>query len=215
MKVGILGGTFNPPHIGHLRLAEEVAFTHGLSRIIFIPSSVPPHKRGDHIAPSAHRFEMTRRACDDNPLFEVSDLEIAADNGPSYTVNTLEFFKREDPVLDIFFIIGTDSLGEIRAWRDYEKLFALSNFIVVRRPGTLFDAAWQGVPAEVRSEFKEEAGHLVHSSSSLLIPSKVTGLDISATMIRALCKEGRSIKYLVTEPVRSYIIQHNLYRNGA
>jgi nicotinate-nucleotide adenylyltransferase len=214
LKVGILGGTFNPPHVGHLRLAEEVAFTHGLSKIIFVPCSIPPHKRGDHIARANHRFEMTLRACDDNPLFEVSDLEVGADDGPSYTVNTLEFFK-QDPGLDIFFIIGTDSLGEISVWKDYEKLFALSSFIVVRRPGTSFKAAWQQVPAALRNQFEEQAGHLLHPSANRIIPSAVTGLDISATIIRGLCKGGRSIRYLVTEPVRSYITQHHLYRNEA
>jgi nicotinate-nucleotide adenylyltransferase len=214
LKIGILGGTFNPPHVGHLRLAEEVAYTHDLSKIIFIPCFIPPHKQGDHIAPASHRFEMTLRACDNNSLFEVSDLEIASEDGPSYTVNTLEYFKR-DPGLDIFFIIGTDALGEIRVWRDYKRLFALSNFVVVGRPGTPFDAAWQAVPAAVRNEFVEGTGHLLHSSSNRIIPSPVTGLSISATEIRSLCKQGRSIRYLVTEPVRSYIIQHNLYRNGA
>ena len=214
MKIGILGGTFNPPHIGHLRLAEEVAYTHDLSKIIFIPCFIPPHKQGDHIAPANHRFEMTLRACDNNSLFEVSDLEIASEDGPSYTVNTLEHFKR-DPALDVFFIIGTDALGEIRVWRDYERLFALSNFVVVGRPGTSFDAAWETIPTAVRKEFHEGNGPLLHSSSNRLIPSPVTGLSISATEIRSLCKQGRSIRYLVTEPVRSYIIEHNLYRNGA
>lgn len=214
MKIGILGGTFNPPHVGHLRLAEEVAYTHDLSKIIFIPCFIPPHKQGDHIAPANHRFEMTLRACHNNSLFEVSDLEIASEDGPSYTVNTLEHFK-QDPGIDIFFIIGTDALGEIRVWRDYKRLFALSNFVVVDRPGTPFDAAWEAVPTEVRNEFLEGTGHLLHSSSNRLIPSTVTGLNISATEIRSLCKQGRSIRYLVTEPVRSYIIQYNLYRNGA
>ena len=214
MRIGILGGTFNPPHVGHLRLAEEVAYTHDLSKIIFIPCFIPPHKQGDHIAPANHRFEMTLRACDNNSLFEVSDLEIANEDGPSYTVNTLEYFKR-DPGLDIFFIIGTDALGEIRVWRDYKRLFALSNFVVVGRPGTPFDDSWQAVPAAVRDEFQAGTEHLVHSSANRLIPSPVTGLNISATEIRSLCKQDRSIRYLVTEPVRSYIIQHNLYRNGA
>lgn len=214
LKIGILGGTFNPPHLGHLRLAEEVAFTHGLSKIVFIPCFIPPHKQGDHIALANHRFQMTLRACNGNPLFEVSDLEIASEKGPSYTVNTLEFFK-QNPGLEVFFIVGTDALGEIRVWRDYERLFALANFIVVSRPGTSFDAAWQAAPAELRRQFEKEADYLVHSSTNRLIPSGVVGLDVSATRIRSLCKGGLSIRYLVTEPVRSYITQHNLYRDGA
>jgi len=195
-------------------LAEEVAYMHDLSKIIFIPCFIPPHKQGDHIAQANHRFEMTLRACDNNPLFEVSDLEIASEDGPSYTVNTLEHFRQE-PGLDVFFIIGTDALGEIRVWRDYRRLFALANFVVVGRPGTSFDAAWEAVPTEVRNEFQGEKGHLLHSSKNRLIPSPVTGLNISATEIRSLRERGRSIRYLVTELVRSYIIEHNLYRNGA
>jgi nicotinate-nucleotide adenylyltransferase len=209
-KIGILGGTFNPPHLGHLRLAEEVACLHGLSRVFFIPSLIPPHKISQEVALPLHRLEMTRLACQDNPLFEVSDLEISS-QGPSYTVNTLSVLARQGNA-ETYFIMGTDSLKEIRTWKDCEKLFRLSNFIVVTRPRVDFPAAWAEVPDDVSRQFRRH-GDLYRSDSTELIPSQVRGLDISSTRIRAMIKEGKSIRYLVAESVRSYITEHKLYRN--
>lgn len=209
LKVGILGGTFNPPHLGHLRLAEEVIYAHGLERVIFIPSFTPPHKDTREIAPPADRLEMTHRACKGNPFFEVSDVEIRF-QGPSYTVNTLEFFTTQSEY-ETFFIIGTDSLKDIHIWKDYERLFHLSHFIVVTRPGVGFDAAWSEMPSPLRAQFLRLGDRLVHSTSRVLIPSTVSGLDISSSHIRALLREGRSIRYLVTESVRTYIKEKHLY----
>jgi nicotinate-nucleotide adenylyltransferase len=206
--IGILGGTFNPPHLGHLRLAEEVAQVHGLSRVIFIPSRIPPHKGSKEIAASSHRLEMTRRACLSNERFEVSDLELRMD-GPSYTVNTLRILR--DQNLNTCFIIGTDSLREISAWKDYDQLFSLSNFIVVKRPGLDFNNAWAQVPPSLRKKFLKNGDILVHEESTTVVPSPVEGLNISSTRIRSLLKEGRSVRYLVAEAVHSYIIEHQLY----
>jgi len=209
VKIGIFGGTFNPPHVGHLRLAEEVAFFHGLSRIVFIPCFIPPHKSSQETASAEDRLEMIRRSCEDNPVFEVSDMEISF-QGPSYTVNTLEVFSK-DPSLDPYFILGSDSLREIRTWKDYAKLFSLSHFIVVKRPGVDFETAWIEAPEALRTEFQDRGDYLLHSSSTRLIPSNVEGLNISSTMIRELSRAGRSIRYLVRESVRQYIIERKLY----
>lgn len=209
VKVGLLGGTFNPPHLGHLRLAEEVAFAHHLDGVTFIPSSLPPHKSLADIAPPMHRLEMTRRACQDNPLFEVSDLELCR-GGPSYTVQTLEVLA-EEAHHHYFFILGSDSLREISTWKEYERLFVLCSFIVVQRPGVAFEAAWAEVPAPVRDRFHSRGDCFVNAEDRLLIPSDVRGLDISSTRIRTLVKAGRSIRYLVTDPVRTYIQENNLY----
>jgi nicotinate-nucleotide adenylyltransferase len=151
---------------------------------------------------------MTRLACEDNPLFEVSDLEISL-QGPSYTVNTLSAFALKEDA-DLYFIMGTDSLKEIHTWKDCEKLFRLSSFIVVTRPKVAFSEAWTEVPCAVRKEFNDCDGVYV-SDSSRLIPSEVRGLDISSTKIRSIVREGKSIRYLVTESVRSYITKHKLY----
>jgi len=209
LKIGILGGTFNPPHLAHLRLAEEVAQLYGLERVVFIPCHIPPHKTSLQIAPAADRLRMTQKACENNPLFEVSDMEIAA-TGPSYTVNTLETLadKKE---FDTFFILGTDSLREVSTWKGYERLFSLANFIVVTRPGIDFAAAWAEVPSHLRDQFQQQGDDLVHQGSKRLIQSNLQGLNISATRIRSLMHSGQSIRYLVTESVRSYIIDRKLY----
>jgi nicotinate-nucleotide adenylyltransferase len=210
-RIGLFGGTFNPPHLAHLRLAEEVACAHALSKIVFMPSFIPPHKYGKDIASPQDRLEMTRLACSGNPLFDVSDMEISL-QGPSYTVNTLRKLSSAGDN-EFFFLLGSDSLSEISAWREYEKLFALSNFIVITRPEIDFHSAWAEVPDHVRREFGARGDHYVHNSRHVLIPSKVRGLNISSTMIRGLIKSEKSIRYLVTEPVRSYIINNKLYRN--
>jgi nicotinate-nucleotide adenylyltransferase len=211
LKIGIFGGTFNPPHVGHLRLAEEVAFSHGLSRVVFIPSFISPHKDPEETAAPEDRLEMIHRSCADNEAFEVSDMEISL-QGPSYTVNTLEALSK-DRNLEPYFILGTDSLSEICTWKDYAKLFSLSHFIVVKRPGMDFVTAWEGVPEGVRREFQDRRDHFLHSSSRRVIPSSVEGLNISSTMIRDLSKAGRSIRYLVRESVRQYIEKRKLYGN--
>lgn len=209
LKIAILGGTFNPPHVGHLRLAEEVASAHGLDRVIFIPCYIPPHKDSVDVAAPGHRLAMTRLACDGNPLFEVSDLELSFE-GPSYTVTTLEYFAQQ-PVRETYFVMGSDSMKEIHTWKDYERLFSLSHFIVVTRPGTEFREAWSHVPTWVRAQFEDRGSHLLFGSTTKLIPSPVVGLDISSTTIRALLRNGKSIRYLVTDSVRTYIEQQKLY----
>lgn len=209
MKFGILGGTFNPPHIGHLRLAEEVACEQGLDHIVFMPSFIPPHKNEENVASARHRMEMTSLACRDNPGFRVSDLEVSR-QGPSFTVNTLSSFserKEQKP----YFIMGTDSLREIATWKDYQRLFELSSFIVVSRPGTDFDSAWEAVPDEVRAAFDRSGKRLTREDGNAIIQSDVRGLDISSTKIRTLVGRGESIRYLVTESVRLYIVKNRLY----
>jgi len=213
VRVGILGGTFNPPHLGHLRLAEEAAEVYGLKKVLFIPCYIPPHKKSDLIVSADDRLTMTHLSCDQNPLFEVSDLEVAR-TGPSYTVETLELLSARYAD-ETWFIMGTDSLAEVHTWKDCERLFHLSHFIVIERPGTPFEKAWEEVPSRIRGEFSACEEGSIHSSSKYLIPSKIRGLDISATMVRTLCRDRRSIRYLVTDSVRSYITERNLYAKPA
>jgi nicotinate-nucleotide adenylyltransferase len=211
LRLGIFGGTFNPPHVGHLRLAEEVAPLFGLNRILFIPSHLPPHKSVRSIASPEDRLEMTHRACADNPLFEVSDVEIEA-RGLSYTVRTLEALAERGDA-ELFFILGTDSLREIHTWKDHERLFSLANFIVVNRPGVDFRGAWAELPPALRGQFTESGHEKLHRTSTRLVPAPVEGLSVSSTLIRTLIREGKSIRYLVTESVRSYIMDRQLYRH--
>lgn len=186
---------------------------HRLDRVTFIPCHVPPHKEEDRmrIVPAEDRLHMTRLACAGNPRFEVSDLEVITE-GPSYTVNTLTLLSKKSD-WEPFFILGTDSLHELPTWKDFERLFKLSHFIAVTRPGTEFRAAWSDLPEHVRSQFTDEGEFLLHTSGHRLIPSRVKGLDVSSTQIRNLLSEGDSIRYLVPEEVRSYILAKGLYRN--
>ncbi len=131
--------------------------------------------------------------------------------GPSYTVRTLEMFSEQKGV-ENFFILGTDSLREIHLWKECERLFSLSHFIVVTRPGTDFRTAWADVPRALREQFQERGDHLLHSASTRLVISSVTGLNVSATRIRELFRAGRSVRYLVPEQVRLHMVKNELYR---
>lgn len=210
-RVGVLGGTFNPPHLGHLRMAEELAHDYHLDEIVFIPSYIPPHKSREGVAQASSRLEMTRISCENNDRFSVSSFEIEA-RGPSYTVYTLESFARASPA-EIFFILGTDSLREIATWKQYDRLFALAHFLVVTRPGISFAHAWEHVPCAVLKAFQKKDGHFLHVSGKTLIPSVIEGLNISSTKIREMVKSGKSIRYLVTDAVNTYILQRGLYIN--
>ena len=209
-RIGVLGGTFNPPHLGHLRMAEELAQDYCLDEIMFIPSYLPPHKSVEGVAPASDRLEMTRLSCHDNKRFSVSSMEIDA-GGLSYTVRTLELLHKASQA-ELFFILGADSLREIATWKDYQRLFTLANFLVASRPGITFADAWEQIPQGLREAFHVQECCYVHESGKTLIPTAVQGLDISATEIRAMVKAGKSIRYLVADSVNAYILQRGLYR---
>lgn len=209
MKTGIFGGTFNPPHLGHLRLAEEVSEVFGLSKITFVPCHQPPHKTAIVIPSSVDRFEMTTLACAGNSKFDVSDIELKF-SAPSYTVNTLRQMKSKT-VDELYFIMGSDSLSEIGTWKDFENLFSLANYVIVERPGLKFDEAWEKVPDSLRKQFAKKGDHFTHSNGTLLIPSEITGLNISSTQIRKLLRQGATARYLTPEPVLCYIRKNHLY----
>ena len=214
VKVGLFGGTFNPIHLGHLRGAEEVRELLGLEKVYFIPSAVPPHKKLCELAPQEHRLNMVRLAVSGNPFFEVSEIEIER-GGPSYTVDTLEYFLREFPDFNLYFIIGTDSLVDIDTWKDYKELSQLSNFAVLARPGAPRDFP-SLIPLALRASFryyKREEGvtFYVHEGSNLLVFVEIEGLEVSSTRIRDLISRGKSIKYLVPGEVEDYILSNKLY----
>lgn len=213
MRTGILGGTFNPIHLAHLRIAEEVREACALDRVVFIPASLPPHKNSSEAAPFAHRMAMVQAAIADNGHFGVTDLE-ARRQGKSYSVHTLEILRRENPADDFFFIIGMDSFRDLSTWREYRRLFELTNLAVAARPGLAAEAPLDYLPVALREEFcyDNPLKKLRHRSGTEVIFLKETFLDISSTRIRRLVADNRSVRYLVPAAVEDYIRNHGLYR---
>ncbi|MFA5146043.1 MAG: nicotinate-nucleotide adenylyltransferase [Candidatus Omnitrophota bacterium] len=189
MRIGILGGTFDPIHMGHLILAEEACFKLKLDKVIFVPTYLSPHKESGPVVSAEDRFRMTELAIEDNPALEASRFEIDA-RKRSYSIDTLkEFRAKYGQESQLYFITGSDSLKDLFSWKDVNEIFKISKFIVANRPGYPF----QDVPKEVDTVV-------------------ITPIEVSSHDIRKRVKEGRSIRYLVPEKVRRYIADHKLYR---
>jgi len=199
VRLGLMGGTFDPIHCGHLAAAEEVRNCFMLDRMIFIPSARPPHKTGKVITDHEHRYTMAVLATVSNPYFDVSRIEIDRP-GPSYTVDTLRHFRQVDTSAELFFITGADAILEILGWREPRDLLRLCRFVAVSRPGYDLDDI---------SCLEAELGAELVSNIEIL---PVTPFDISSSDIRQRVAEGRSIRYLVPEEVRRYIYRNGLYR---
>jgi nicotinate-nucleotide adenylyltransferase len=212
MRIGVLGGTFNPIHYGHLRAAEEVRERLSLDRVLFIPAGVPPLKSAD-LAEAGLRYSMTELAVSTNGFFEVSDIECASP-GASYSVNTVSRLRETYRGSELYFILGVDAFMDIPNWREPERLTGLTDFVVVNRPPYAFTELVTSPYVELEALGEPgEAGlqrvPLKGGRTALL--ADITPLDISATGIRALLRQGRSIKYLLPENVESFIILHGLY----
>lgn len=190
MKIGILGGTFNPIHIGHLILAEEAREKIGLDKIIFVPAYLPPHKDNSDIARAGLRLEMVKLAIKGNKYFVVSDAEIKRD-GRSYTIDTIKEFKKKYPQDELYFIIGSDLLKYLDEWKDLGEIISMVKFIVATRPGYSL--------SEIPSYIKTVA---------------IRAVDISGFEIREHVKEDKSFRYLVPEEVYRYIVRKGLYKNN-
>lgn len=191
MKIGLFGGSFNPPHTAHLIVAEAVHDQFGLDAVWWVPSYMPPHKDTDELASAAHRLEMTRRATASNPSFEVLDVEIERD-GVSYTVETLRILQDRHPDYDFCLIIGSDSLRHFGSWHRPDEIVERAPLIVYKRPGA------------ISSIVDPEYGNQVRFADAPL-------LEVSGTEVRARRRSGRSIRYLVPDSVRTYIEEHGLY----
>jgi nicotinate-nucleotide adenylyltransferase len=211
-RIGIFGGTFNPVHMGHVRAVEEIREQCSLERVLFIPSYVPPHKK-KLLTPAAHRYAMVNRAIAGNRAFAASDIELTR-QGSSYAVDTVAALKEQyRHTAHLYFILGSDAFQEIQTWREYERLFALCNVVVMSRPGS--NQAWgrEAIPPAIRAAFSSDgaAGSFRHSAGTRLHFCAITALDISSSAIRQRLREGRTIKYLVAEAVERYIQEHQLY----
>ena len=201
-RIGIMGGTFNPIHTGHLIIADDAREKYKLDKVLFIPSGVPPHKPDSEVLDPEHRFEMVRLAVASNDGFEASRMEIDRE-GYTYTVYTLnELKERYGEGTTFYFIIGADVVPELKTWREYKKVFQLCEFIAVLRPGHS-ETDFIGEIQQLEAEY----GAKIHPMQSRLI-------DISSTDIRENCMRRTSIKYLVPEAVEKYILDKGLYKNN-
>ncbi len=214
-KIGIMGGTYNPIHLAHLRVAEEAAECLKLHKVLFIPAYKPPHKDSSLLAPFVHRLNMVLLSTRDHPIFTASDIEGRL-AGTSYTVRTLKHLIQTNNTknMELFFFVGSDAFFEIDTWWNFKEIFELSNVAILTRHGFS--------PAELK-EFvleKIDNGYLwnntlecfEHSRLKKIFVITVTHLDISASKIRKLLHEEKSIRFLVPDDVRSYIERYGLYR---
>jgi len=212
LKLGILGGTFDPIHLGHLRSAEEVGFHLGLEKVYLMPSALPPHKAKSPVTPFHHRLAMVRLGADCSTRLEAMDLE-GNRPGFSYSIETLrELHQIFGPAPELFFILGMDAFLEIRTWRNYKQLFDYAHFVILSRAGVRnhgLDAIFSDLGVE-KSE-KRPPNVFVAPSGRTLILITTTLMEISSTNIRNMVKEDKSIHFLVPETVRAYIIKKGLY----
>jgi nicotinate-nucleotide adenylyltransferase len=197
-RIGILGGTFDPPHVGHLWLASLAADAMELDRVIFMPAPQPPHKQGRSVSPIVDRLLMTRLAIGGNELFELSTLEVGR-AGPSYTVDSVEELLRTYDDAALFLIMSADSLAQIDSWHEPDRLLSLVEWVVGPRPGTPLPD-----PAQLHQRFGDAADRI----HLLVGPS----LDLSASEIRRRVAAGRTIRYLVPQAVEELILERGLYR---
>lgn len=193
MRLGFFGGSFNPPHVGHLAAAEACAEAAGLDRVLWVPAATPPHKQGDAtLASAADRLALVEAAVQGNPRFEASDVEIAR-GAVSYTVDTLRRLGADHPEADLHLLVGGDSLAGFASWREPRAILALARLVAYARPG----ADLGSVPEWVLDRTTLVEGPL---------------LDLSSTALRARLGAGQTVRYLVPDAVREVVAERGLYR---
>lgn len=199
--VGIMGGTFDPIHMGHLAAAEGAMHLVGLDQVLFMPNRQPPHKAGRPVTPAEHRAAMVRLAIAGNPRFAFSSLELERE-GPSYTLLTARAMLAEHPGWRLAFLAGMDSLVDLTTWYQYETLLGLIDMIIFTRPG---------YSTQQRDDALARLGPALAARIRLV---EVPGVAVSGTELRRLAGEGYPLRYLVPDAVATYIQEHGLYRNS-
>ncbi|WP_101772623.1 nicotinate-nucleotide adenylyltransferase [Peptostreptococcus faecalis] len=197
MKLGIMGGTFNPIHNAHLATAEFIRDKYSLDKVVFVPTGDPPHKK--NLLDKMHRYNMAVLSTFKNDDFFVSDYEICQTEKETFTVDTLKYFTEQYPNEEMYFITGSDAINQIETWKDFEENFKLAKFIAAIRPGINLLETQENI-----ENFRDIYGAYI---DMVYVPS----LEISSTYIRNRKKRDRSIKYLVPSRVEEYISKHNLY----
>ena len=198
MRIGILGGTFNPPHLGHLVCAQEAYVQLSLELVMLIPARIPPHKPIEHEPGSEHRLELCRRAIDRDERFAVSDLEVHRP-GPSYTVDTLRALHSQGPNNELLLIVGGDVAAGLPDWHEPEEVLSLATLAVAKRRGTSRGAV-------------EGALHELSGGERARF-FRMPRIGVSSTMVRRRVRAGQPIRYIVPDAVASYIEAHHLYRD--
>jgi nicotinate-nucleotide adenylyltransferase len=197
VRIGILGGTFNPPHLGHLVCAQEAWLALGLDRVLLVPASRPPHKPVEDEPGVEHRLELCRLAVEGDPRLEVSELEVRR-AGPSYTVDTLSELHSTAPDNDLFLIVGGDIAAGLRDWHEPERVLALATLAVAKRRGT------------PRTTVAAALAHLKGGERTRFF--RMPRIGVSSTLVRERARADLPIRYLVPEPVAGYIADQGLYR---
>lgn len=221
-RIGILGGTFNPVHVGHLRMAEEALEALALDVCLFIPAWVPPHKSDPRMAPFEHRWRMLEHATAGHPRFRLSDVERRLE-GTSYTVRTLRALEEEVPSgTGLFLLVGTDAFFEMPTWWRYREIFQRASVAVLERPGTVEQDPLAFLRRYVSKDYEEDP-LAVQAEPSILracyrapaglpvVFLRTTRLDIASSRIRAVRALGKSIRFLVPDAVMDYIHKKGLY----
>ena len=200
-RIGIIGGTFDPIHYGHLIAANWAKESLTLEKVIFMPAGTPPHKLQNNVLDPIHRYKMVHIATKDNPSFEVSSLEINR-RGPSFTIDTAKELteKYQDGDVQILFIVGADSIIELHTWKDYEELLDKYYFIAVSREGY------------EKQQFLQRIEEIHSIYGKRIYNVEIPSIGISSTQLRKRVKSNKSIRYLIPAPVEQYIKENNLYK---
>lgn len=214
--LGVLGGTFNPVHIAHLRMAQELAESLGLGQVRFVPAGTPPHRDAPRVE-GRHRLEMVRLAIAENPLFEADDREIRR-QGISYTFDTLTELRADFRDRPLCLLMGADAFAALTTWHRWEELFELAHVVIAHRPGYPVGEMQAGLPAPLKKVFLQrlasDSGVLKIAAAGSVLARGITALDVSATRVREMLAHGRSVRYLVPGPVLDYIDRNHLYKES-
>jgi nicotinate-nucleotide adenylyltransferase len=223
LRIGLLGGTFNPIHCCHLSIAQSVLENVELDRMVFVPSGDPPHKTCEGLAPARHRVEMVRLAIAGTAAFSVSEVEIDR-SSKSYSIDTIRLLRTvHGAECEQFFVIGLDAFLEIGSWKEASELIHSIHFVVISRPGSQF-VSLSRIPILPRFDPQalaaldgehERRMDVSLSSTTRLILLRLAPCNISASLIRDRLKHGQSVSNLLPAPVESYILQNNLYMEAS
>lgn len=209
-RIGILGGTFDPIHLGHVETARAARAALRLDQVVLVPSRIPPHRPGEPFASPFHRFAMAALCAADCEWMSVSDHELQTD-GPSFTARTLDHLRASGlRPSQIFFITGADAFAEIETWHRYPEVLALANFAVVSRPGTSVEALRKRLPA-LQHRFTRADGHMAPGDSLQVFLIDAATPDISSTEVRRRLGSGESASGLLSPAVERHIARHHLY----